>query len=90
MLRNALDANSRCRPMRRLRRVVSNVGRKPGFGATPIGRLRLSRTAGEMSPAPPPFATRHGWAASILRESPGSPRGLEENLRGSRLAVQLD
>ena len=34
MLRDALDANLRCRPMRRLRRVVSNVGREPGFGAT--------------------------------------------------------
>ena len=34
MLRDAHDANSRCRPMRRLRRVVADVGREPGFGAT--------------------------------------------------------
>ena len=34
-LRTALDANSRCRPMRRLRRVVADVGREPGFGAMP-------------------------------------------------------
>ena len=83
-LRNALDANSRCRPMRRLRRVVSNVGREPGFGATLVRRLRLSRTAGEMSPAPSPRATRHGWAGLIL---PGISRVPRRSPKRARRAA---
>ena len=90
MLRNTLDANSRCRPMRRLRRVVSNVGRKPGFGATPIGRLRLSRTAGEMSPAPPLFGLAPRLGSLGTSGVSRVPAVSKEEPRGSRLAVQLD
>ena len=63
MLRNALDANLRCRPMRRLRRVVFNVGRKPGFGAPLPRGCRVPHGRADVSHASA-VATRHGSAAS--------------------------
>ena len=89
MLRVAHDANSRCRPMRRLRRVVADVGREPGFGATLRGAV-VRHGRGETVPS-----LRVRLAPRLGRlDTPGdfpvARSTSEEKPRGSRLAVQLD
>ena len=89
MLRDAHDANSRCRPMRRLRRVVADVGREPGFGATLPRGCGFPSRQGRFSLASA-VASRHGWAASMRRETPRSPAPpLKRGRAVSRLADQL-
>ena len=90
MLRNAHDANSRCRPMRRLRRVVADVGREPGVGAThPRGAIRPSRQGRCL----PSLRSRLApWLGRL--DTPGdSPVARAANKvdpRSSSLAVQFD
>ncbi len=81
MLRVAHDANSRCRPMRRLRRVVADVGREPGFGAPLRGTVvRHGRWNFSQASA---VTSRHGWAASTRPETLRSPARTPKSTRAA-------
>ncbi len=65
-LREALDAICAAVQMRRLRRVVAEVGREPGFGPTNRRSCPLSEHAGRLPPAPR-VSSRHGSGRFLRR-----------------------